>query len=204
MVMPIFLITEPRCVFAHIPKTGGNSIRNVFFDKRYEGPWFGDALPEGWEGLFKFAFVRNPFDRVVSAWKMFCDDPRDGAWELEKGILDLTLEEVLQLGLDDNAAFGHPWYNQITPTPLIRLKNHILHHTHPYLGLQYVDFIGRFETLQQDFDHVMRQLDLPPAQLPKSNWTRRTHYREYFDDQIRQMAEDYYRDEIERFGYTFE
>ena len=125
--MPLFLLNQPRCVFAHIPKTGGNSIRNVVFKRDYEGPWFGDQLPDDWHALFKFAFVRNPFDRVVSAWKMFCEGTEDDAWHLpEGGPLQLSLTEVLQLGLNDQAAFGHPRYNQTKPDALIRLKNHII------------------------------------------------------------------------------
>ena len=30
--MPLFFIQKPKCVFAHIPKTGGHSIRNLFFE----------------------------------------------------------------------------------------------------------------------------------------------------------------------------
>ena len=203
--MPIFLIKEPRCLFAHIPKTGGNSIRNVVFEKRYEGPWFGDEIPAEWKPLFSFGFVRNPFDRVVSAWKMFCQGTEDDAWHLpEGGSLDLTLADVLRLGLDETAALGHPHYNQIKPTPLIRLKNHIIPQTHPYHGLSLVQFIGRFENLQRDFARVSQALGIAEMELPKTNWTKHSHYRDYFDSESRQLAESLYREDLDTFGYHFE
>ena len=202
--MPLFLLNQPRCVFAHIPKTGGNSIRNVVFKRDYEGPWFGDQLPDDWHALFKFAFVRNPFDRVVSAWKMFCEGTEDDAWHLpEGGPLQLSLTEVLQLGLNDQAAFGHPRYNQTKPDALIRLKNHIIPQTHAYHGLQHIDFIGRFENLQADFAKVAKEVGITDPELPRTNWTRHSHYRDYFDDQSRTLAEELYHEDLDRFDYKF-
>jgi hypothetical protein len=202
--MPLFLIKQPRCLFAHVPKTGGHSIRNVVFEGNYDGPWFGEQLPAEWQGLFGFGFVRNPFDRLVSAWKMFCEGTADDAWHLpEGGALTLTLQQVLRLALDETAAFGHPRYNQVRPDPLIRLKNHVIPQTHPYHGLQHVEFIGRFESLQTDFDSVIRRLGLPPTRLPRTNWTRHGPYQQYFDHTTRALAEQLYREDLDAFGYDF-
>lgn len=202
--MPLFHLNNPPCLFVHIPKTGGNSIRNVVFGGDYEGPWFGDRLPAEWTELFGFGFVRNPFDRLVSAWKMFTEGTEDDAWHLpEGGPLQLSLADTIRLGLDDNAAFGHPRYNQIKPTPLTRLKNHILPQSHPYHGLQHVEFIGRFENLQQDFQVVAERLNLPAGEIPRSNWTSRGHYREYYDAETRRLAAAFLAEDLERFGYEF-
>lgn len=203
--MPIFRIKKPECVFAHVPKTGGNTIRNVVFDRQYEGPWFGDTLPKEWKPLFSFGFVRNPFDRVVSAWKMFCEGTADDAWELpEGGPLEFSLNDVLRLGLDRNAAFGHPRYNQVRPDAVIRLKNHIIPQTHPYHGLQHVEFIGRFESLQSDFDYVCDRLNIDSITLPRTNWTHRSRYQDYFDGESRRLAEELYRKDLNDFGYQFD
>ena len=79
--MAIFLIREPRCVFIHIPKTGGASIRHGVFKGNVDGPKQG-FIPENWKSLYKFAFVRNPYDRVISAWKMFSEGMEQSVWDL--------------------------------------------------------------------------------------------------------------------------
>ena len=68
--MSNFLIHNPGCIFIHIPKTAGTSIRMGFFKEEFEGPAFGE-IPAHWPSYFSFAFVRNPYDRVIRAWKMF-------------------------------------------------------------------------------------------------------------------------------------
>jgi chondroitin 4-sulfotransferase 11 len=202
--MPLFHLNNPPCLFAHNPKTGGNSVRNVVFGGDYEGPWFGDELPPEWQGLFGFSFVRNPFDRLVSAWKMFTQGTVDDAWHLPRGgPLKLTLAETIRLGMDPSEPFGHPRYNGIQPTPRTRFKNHILPQSHGYHGLQHVEFIGRFENLQQDFRTIAERLRLPVRNLPKTNLTRRGHYREYFDAQCRRLATEFLAEDLERFGYEF-
>lgn len=68
--MAIFIIRDPACAFIHIPKTGGASIRKAFFKGNHGEPYFYELPPEA-EDFFRFAFVRNPFDRLVSAFHMF-------------------------------------------------------------------------------------------------------------------------------------
>jgi hypothetical protein len=122
--MPLFHLNNPPCLFAHIPTTGGHSLRKVVFGGDHLGPWFGDELPPEWQALFRFGFVRNPFDRLVSAWKMFTQGTVDDAWHLpEGGPVALTLGETIRLGMDPSAPFGHPRYNGIEPTPFQVARN---------------------------------------------------------------------------------
>jgi len=74
---------RPPWIFVHVQKTGGNSVRTALgadiFDpyKHFFARELRDIHGEAiWESCFKFTFVRNPWDRLVSWWSMI-DESRD-------------------------------------------------------------------------------------------------------------------------------
>ena len=67
-----------------------------------------------------------------------------------------------------------------------------------------VDFIGRFENLQEDLDKVLARLGLPRYTLPIVNATKKKDYRTYYDDDTRKIVGIRFKKDIDHFGYTFE
>ncbi len=197
--MPVFLINDPKCVLIHIPKTGGSAIRDGYFRGQYEGPSFG-CIPETWQAYFKFAFVRNPFDRFVSAWKMFSEGVLNSDWKYpRRGRPGMDLNEFLQIAIDSTIE-----YSAGTKTFEQRIRNHTMPQTHPLACLSEADFVGRFENLEKDFARVCEHLGLVDKNLPLVHNTRRGQYPDYIDQPSREALENFYSADLAKLGYSFE
>ena len=159
-------------VFIHIPKTGGTSIRtalgmaSVPYHLTARDMW--QIYPES-RSKFSFAFVRNPWDRIVS----YAHSLRVGGdWHQPDKFARWDLIPQVDFILDD-------------------------------AGKPLVDFIGRFETLAEDFATICGHIGIPTPPLPHVNSSEHRHYRDYYDDADRQFIAKTYAEDIERFGYSF-
>lgn len=201
-----------KCIFVHIPKSAGNSIQRVIWPERWRKKdlWGGIVYPyhnkyqtgglqhllasqirqevgdRRFYSYFKFAIVRNPFDRAVS---QFAYMKRNSAL---RGFI----------GMKEDTSFAE----YVT---LIQRRRHV--QWEPQCSFVYdddgallVDFVGRFETLDRDMSKVFARLGLEGHALPRSNASVRGPYREYYTPETRAQIEDMYRDDLDRFGYSFE
>lgn len=150
-----------------------------------------EMLPhEVFEKLFKFAFVRNPWDLQVSSWHHI----RRERPHLLQGIEDFPA--FIRWKLDP----ARPYQYHIDTS--IELQSDYLK---DLSGKIIVDFIGHHETLQDDFNEVCRTIGIAPKQLPHKRQAKdRSDYRKYYSDEIAELVAHRFRPDIEAFGYTFD
>ncbi len=140
--------------------------------------------------LFRFAFVRNPWDRLVSVWANKVSSLKD----LQPTTDRFGPEVRTDWSFDRFARWA---VEQAEPEGHFRPQSR--HVTHE--GQLVVDYIGRFEALDADWEAIRKRFGL--AKLPRRNRSSHRPYRELFSADLRERVARYYEEDIERFGYTF-
>lgn len=200
-----------RYIFFATPKTATHAVREALYHYSADGDWeqqalFGkQAIPipeiaeikhghvsvqqlrpvldqDLWSDYFRFAFVRNPFDRFVSTCAF-----------LNRQNPNFRANSLQWM----KVALGRPAFRaRILMTP----QSDLLSDATGELG---VNFVGRYETLQTSLDTIFDQLGLPLVQLNVRNSSEHTHYREYYDDHLRSLVEQLYFTDLQNFNYTY-
>lgn len=198
---------DQRLIFVHIQKTGGNAICAALGQPPDcpEKHFLARDLRERygaktWDDYFKFGFVRNPWDRLVSWWSMMERNRAAGVPEarlnaFQRFILDRanTFEQFLE-NCDEEIL------DQDGPKWIYRNQLDYLVDSSGQLA---VDFVGRFENLQQDFDFIARRAGGLPRALPRMNASQHRHYGSYYTPALAQKVADRFERDIQAFGYTF-
>jgi len=208
-------------LFVWVPKAAGSSIYRALKNSRYkcqrllnkekdgviQFPYtdfdnrgavtFGhtsiDALLENdimhkdfFESAFKFCFVRNPWDRLVSLF--FYRELHKKYESFQQFCLALKDHEIEPIGLY-NSKLNSQFNDQVSW--IIGQNGRLL-----------VDFIGRYERIEEDFRKICRIIGIR-KRFPHRNSTKHANYREYYDAATIEIVRQRYRRDIEFFGYDF-
>ena len=187
-------------IFIHIPKSGGTALRTALgYSKtgRQHLPWYVyySANPNFFERSFKFAIVRNPWDRAVSAYHYLAqggngttDSRLTNEISKYKDFSDFVLSGLSKGTFRSNLMFL-PQSNFIVDGES-EIK---------------VDFVGRLENLNEDFQQISKRLSFSAQPISHINKSSRSGgYRQYYlnDDVVTAIMEIYQQD-IRTFGYSF-
>ena len=202
---------QHRFIFAAVPKTGTHSVRQalrehmgdedieqvgLFVNKRFPyeqlaairhghlslaqvRPFLGE---ESFREYFKFAFVRNPYDRFVS-YCAFMSRDTDAFQHSPQAVMRHFL-------------FLQP------------PEQHILFQPQSALlvdadGVLLADMVGRVEDMQASYDRVCERIGIATRQLDQVNSSRRGDYRQYYDAELKAEVERRYADDFKLFAYAF-
>jgi Sulfotransferase family len=201
---------QHKFIFVAVPKTGTHSVRRALRthmgpdDHEQVGLFIRRLLPypelaalqhghlslsqvrphigeEAFQAYFKFAFVRNPFDRFVSYCAFMSRD--NGEFERNpRGVMSAILAEPPK----DHILFA-PQHAFVADN-----SSKIL-----------ADAIGRVEDMQTHYDNFAGRLGFATTLLERANGSRRGEYRAYYNDALVEGVSALYRRDLELFDYRF-
>lgn len=191
---------QHRAIFVHIPKTAGTSILAALgippvFDTHAPAQAYARAYPDLFARAYKFAFVRNPWDRFASSFhfmKHGTDWPMQQDWA-RRHIGDLSFAE-----------FTHRLRN-----PLFRAAVMAERFFWPQSfwlgeGATGVDEIFRFETIDSATTQLCARFGIaPPAETPHLRKGAKADFRALYDAPMIDIVGKLYRRDVATLGYRF-
>jgi hypothetical protein len=140
-------------------------------------------LPENvFKNYFKFSFVRNPWDWQVSIYHYMLQFKFHPQHRIIKKMK--TFDEYIEWRIN---------YDLELQKEFVFDKN----------GKMLVDFVGRFENIQNDFKEICSRLNIPAIDLPVLNTSKHTYYKDYYNTHTRNLIGDAFKDDIITFNYDF-
>ncbi len=199
---PLWLRTG--IVFIHIPKAAGISINEALFGRAMGHArasdierWGSDAL----KALPSFAVTRNPWDRLVSAYR-FARRGRGVGGARQAWVWRPEQYQVPECETFDT--FVKDWLaprDIRTLDPIFQPQSLFICDKH---GNPLVGHVGRLERLEPTLDFIARAVG-HRLEMPEANRSGdRVDYRSFYTPQLVEVVRRLYSEDIERFGYTFE
>lgn len=201
-----------KCIFIHIPRTAGTSI-----EKWIHGSNWWDIKPETkhltasqakeiynefWDDYFKFTFIRNPWDRVISCLKF---SEYFGIYHHKKSKLHLWKNLDLnkykkRFGSKITLEYDYRFHKQ---EDLIS-KKHLPGQVYQNILDEELDFIGQFENLAADCKKIQNILGLEKEFSEHAvSSKKRRKYQYYYNKKSIREVQDLYQKDIEHFDYKY-
>lgn len=191
-----------QAIFVHIPKTAGTSVLSAIgalpvFDTHAPALAYARAYPEFYAKAYKFAFVRNPWDRFASSfhfmkhgthWKMQQDWARRHIGDMDFRAFTLRLRNPLFRATVLSERFFWPQMIWLQTTPAVGSVNEVF----------------RFEAIEPAMQSLYARFDIPqPLVTPHLRKTEKSDFRALYDDAMIDIVAQIYRSDIDALDYRF-
>ena len=171
---------EHKFIFIHIPKCAGMSIGRTLYELigkdplTYEGFHIHhDEFDEKvWKEYFVFTFTRDSHDRLQSQYRY-----RDFLFKHDFEYVVENMKELFEKHYDYKPSelywnddiekisdYYGEWIHLLTQKDFLKGK-----YSNQVDKRPYIDFYGKYETLQQDFDYICEKIGFPKTKLPHTN-----------------------------------
>ena len=195
------MIISDNFIFVRVPRTASSSLEEALnkyhiakydqickFPKKHKtlirnhitAPTFKKDNESIWKEKIKFAFVRNPYDRIVSYYSYY--HYKYGHYSFEEFVKKFVQEKAR---LDTRAYWNlqHKW--------LCDKKGNLI-----------VDYVGKFESLNEDLLTICNKINIDVPKLKHlKNSKRKRAYGEFYNDKTRKIVSEACAKDFELFGY---
>jgi hypothetical protein len=187
-----------RFIFVHAGRTGGSSLErmvgvdltsdlrtrslgNTEFAEKHKGfQYFRETYPEEFRQYYKFAIVRNPFDRLHSYWKWFTQI----VWNRP----EMPLRQFIET--------RPPKYSFAAKYQLEGLSIED--------SVATFDYVGRFENLAETYRFLQARLGIPGGAPPHTNSTGARRYQDDYDAATIDLVRRKFAVDLSLFGYDYD
>jgi hypothetical protein len=191
---------ETGSIMIHIPKSAGTSVSRALYGRpvgHYKASDYLAISRKEFKKYFVFSIVRNPWDRVVSAYSFAKQGGTDYVQPLPNDIYKSPQ-------FSDFKTFVMRWlaFQDLSKCDVVFQPQHIfVCDTDKHI---LVDYIGRYEALNDAIEYVSRQVNKSISIKALNKSERQTRYQDYYDDETKQMVARLYADDISIFSYSFD
>lgn len=189
-----------KCVFIHVPKVAGTSINHAIYGKtlgHYSAIEIQSKFPKLFSDSFSFSLVRNPWDRLLSAYRF----AKKGRTET-MGMKNPKQYQIPEF--DSFESFVLKWLAHKNVDELdfvFQTQSHFLVGVN---GKPLPDYIGKLEDMDESISYIEsrinRKLNIPHANKVE----KKGSYRDYYISQkMIDVVHEKYHSDINLFEYKF-
>ena len=198
---------EKKFIFIHVPKNAGTSMYQVFGNVSPDHDWHAPAralrkLVPGFADYYKFAIIRNPWDRMVSLFHMIKAREPQGPQEFNEWVTTYDDSAMRRAYLKGDKWFGQNahWQTDIVSSARKPQVDYI----NDDFGKIIIDRTVDYENLHIGLADVAKQLgiQLPPVPHVRPRQDK-TPYREFYNQKGLDHIEKYFAKDIKAFNYQF-
>jgi len=144
-----------------------------------------DSRKHLFDSLYKFTIVRNPWDRVLSGFSYLQGRNRSLPVNIKlMSFKYFVLNVLTEYGYQFDAHFHRQYPSAF------------------YKGKCFVDFVGKLESIKEDWQTISKKVGAP-QQLPHKNRSAHKAYQHYYTPEMSKIVLNIYQEDIDAFGYTY-
>ncbi|SFM82651.1 sulfotransferase family 2 domain-containing protein [Marinobacter pelagius] len=191
-----------NCIFVHVPKAAGTSVNKALYGRtlgHYSAAEIQRTFPNLYGRAFTFSLVRNPWDRVLSAYRFACVGRTDS----------MGVHKPEQYRIPEFESFER-FLCEWLPKQDVEKLDYIFRPQWMFVcddsGEVMVDHLGRVEALDETVDVLGQKLG-KPILINNENSTgspKRDFRNAYTRPEMVEVVRAIYLRDIELFGYEFE